>query len=144
MGKWFHQDKFCYFCQNADIGRNATVEEKRHGTRMQLDPVSGACQHRQMRIIALSTLRDFRCQHPAAEVPLRNWYADASRATWKSPADVKEAHRNASFVAGERVVFNIKGNDYCLIVAMRYRSRIIYVRFVGTHSEYDQVDAAKV
>ena len=97
-----------------------------------------------MRIIALSTLRDFWRKHPSAEVPLRNWYADASRATWKSPADVKEAYRNASFVAGERVVFNIKGNDYRLIVAMRYRSRIIYVRFVGTHSEYDQVDAAKV
>lgn len=97
-----------------------------------------------MRIIALSTLRDFWRKHPSAEVPLRNWYADASRATWKSPADVKEAHRNASFVAGERVVFNIKGNDYRLIVAMRYRSRIIYVRFVGTHSEYDQVDVAKV
>ena len=97
-----------------------------------------------MRIIALSTLRDFWREHPSAEVPLRNWYAEASRATWKSPADVKEAHRNASFVAGERVVFNIKGNDYRLIVAMRYRSRIIYVRFVGTHSEYDQADAAKV
>lgn len=97
-----------------------------------------------MRIIALSTLRDFWRKHPSAEVSLRSWYAEASRATWKSPADVKEAHRNASFVAGQRVVFNIKGNDYRLIVAMRYRSQIIYVRFIGTHSEYDQVDAATV
>jgi mRNA interferase HigB len=97
-----------------------------------------------MRIIALSTLRDFWRKHPSAEVPLRNWYAEARRATWKSPIDVKQAHRSASFVAGDRVVFNVKGNDYCLIVAMRYRSQIMYVRFVGTHSEYDQVDAATV
>ena len=97
-----------------------------------------------MRIIALSTLRDFWRKHPSAQVPLQNWYAEASRATWKSPADIKQAHRNASFVAGDRVVFNIKGNDYRLIVAMRYRSQIMYVRFIGTHREYDKVDAATV
>ena len=77
-------------------------------------------------------------------MPLRNWYAEASRASWKSPADVKQAHRSASFVSGDRVVFNIKGNDYRLIVAMRYRSQIMDVRFVGTHSDYDQVEAATV
>ena len=97
-----------------------------------------------MRIIALSTLRDFWRKHASAEVPLRNWYAEASRASWRSPADVKQAHRSASFVAGDRVVFNIKGNDYRLIVAMRYRSQIMYVRFVGTHADYDQVEAATV
>ena len=97
-----------------------------------------------MRIIALSTLRDFWRKHASAEVPLRNWYAEASRASWRSPADVKQAHRSASFVAGDRVVFNIKGNDYRLIVAMRYRSQIMDVRFVGTHAEYDQVEAATV
>ena len=97
-----------------------------------------------MRVIALSTLREFWRKHASAQVPLQNWYAEASRASWKSPADVKEAHRNASFVAGERVVFNLKGNDYRLIVAMRYRSQIMYVRFVGTHREYDKVNAATV
>ena len=97
-----------------------------------------------MRVIALSTLREFWRRHPPAEVPLRNWYAEASRATWKSPADAKEAHRNASFVAGDRVVFNVRGNDYRLIVAMRYRQQIMYVRFIGTHREYDKVDAATV
>ena len=97
-----------------------------------------------MRIIALSTLRDPWRKHPSAEVPLRSWYAEASRVTWKSPADVKEAHRNASFVAGERVVFNVKGNDYRVIVAVRYRSQIVCVRFVGTNSEYDRVNAATV
>ncbi len=97
-----------------------------------------------MRIIALSTLRDFWRKHPASEVPLRNWHAEASRAIWTSPAEIKQAHRSASFVAGDRVVFNIKGNDYRLIVAVRYRSRIMYVRFVGTHAEYDQVNAVTV
>jgi len=73
-----------------------------------------------------------------------NWYADASRAMWKSPAEVKELHRNASFLAGDRVVFNIKGNDYRLIVAMRCRQQIMYVRFIGTHRDYDKIDAATV
>ena len=97
-----------------------------------------------MRVIALSTLREFWRKHPPAEVPLRNWYAEASRATWESPAEVKEAHRNASFVAGDRVVFNVKGNDYRLIVAMRYRQQIMYLRFIGTHREYDKINAATV
>ena len=97
-----------------------------------------------MRVIARSTLREFWRRHPPAEVPLRNWYAEASRATWKNPAEVKEVHRNASFVAGDRVVVTVKGNDYRLIVAMRYRQQIMYVRFIGTHREYDKVDAATV
>jgi len=97
-----------------------------------------------MRIIALSRLRDFWHKHPPAELPLRSWYAEASRATWKSPAEIKAAHRNASVVGGDRMVFNIKGNDYRLIVAVRYRQQIMYVRFVGTHREYDKVDAATV
>ena len=97
-----------------------------------------------MRVIALSTLREFWCKHPPAEVPLQSWSAEARRASWNSPAEVKESHRNASFITGDRVVFNIKGNDYRLIVAMRYRKQIMYVRFIGTHREYDKVDAGTV
>lgn len=97
-----------------------------------------------MRVIALSTLREFWRLHPSARVALESWYAEASRAAWRTPVDVKTAHRNASFVAGDRVVFNIKGNEYRLIVAVRYRSQILFVRFVGTHREYDRVDAATV
>jgi mRNA interferase HigB len=77
-------------------------------------------------------------------VPLRSWYAEARRAAWEAPADIKLAHRKASFVAGDRVVFNIKGNDYRLIAAMRYRQQILYIRFVGTHRDYDKIDAATV
>ena len=96
-----------------------------------------------MRVIAVSTLRDFWAKHPQAETPLRSWYADASRAVWKTPADIKAAHRNASFVGNNRVVFNIKGNDYRLIVAVHYNRGMMYIRFVGTHAEYDALDAGK-
>lgn len=97
-----------------------------------------------MRVIALSTLRAFWENHPDAEVPLRAWYALASRTDWKTPADIKAAYRNASFVANDRVVFNIKGNDYRLVVAVRYRQGLMFVRFVGTHREYDRIDASMV
>lgn len=97
-----------------------------------------------MRIIALSTLRAFWERHPDAEVPLRAWYALASRARWKTPADIKAAYRNASFIADSRVVFNIKGNDYRLVVAVRYDRGLMYVRFVGTHRQYDKIDVATI
>lgn len=97
-----------------------------------------------MRIIALGTLRDFWVKHPNAMGPLAAWYAIASRVRWTSPADVKSAYGNASFVGGNRVVFNIKGNDYRLVVAMHYNRQIAYIRFVGTHLQYDRIDATTV
>ena len=97
-----------------------------------------------MRIIALRALREFWKKRPVAEVPLRAWYALAGRASWRSPADVKAAYRNASFLANNRVVFNIKGNDYRLIVAVHYNRGLMFVRFVGTHQEYDRVDASTI
>lgn len=97
-----------------------------------------------MRVIALKTLRDFWEKHPQAETPLRGWYALASRADWRNPADIKAAYRNASFLANNRVVFNIKGNDYRLVVAMRYDKGIMFVRFVGAHREYDRINAEEV
>lgn len=97
-----------------------------------------------MRIIALGTLREFWIKHPDAQEPLGAWYAIVSRVHWTSPAEVKSAYRSASFVAGNRVVFNIKGNDYRLVVAMHYNRQIAYIRFVGTHRQYDQIDASNV
>jgi mRNA interferase HigB len=97
-----------------------------------------------MRIIALSTLRTFWEKHPDTELPLRNWYAEASRAKWKTPADIKAAYRSASFVADNRVVFNIKGNDYRLVVAVKYGIGLMYIRFIGTHRQYDKVDVETV
>ena len=97
-----------------------------------------------MRIIARKALRDFWEKHPSAQNPLQAWYADAKQSHWKSPNDIKNIYRNASIVANNRVVFNIKGNSYRLVVAINYDFEIIYIRFVGTHKEYDNVDVKTV
>ena len=97
-----------------------------------------------MRIIALGTLRDFWVKHPDALESLNAWYAIVSRVRWVSPADVKAAYRNASFLGGNRVVFNFKGNDYRLVVAMHYNRQIAYIRFIGTHHQYDRINANTV
>lgn len=97
-----------------------------------------------MRIVALGTLRDFWREHPDAEAALRSWYAEASRAEWGTPADIKASYRNASFLANNRVVFNIKGNAYRLVVAVHYNRRMMFVRFIGTHRDYDQIDASAI
>jgi len=97
-----------------------------------------------MRVIAHRTLQDFWQQHPQSEQPLKAWYDEARKASWQTPADIKAHYRSASFVGNNRVVFNIKGNDYRLIVAIAYRVGIVYVKFIGTHAQYDAVDAATV
>jgi len=97
-----------------------------------------------VRIIAISRLREFWEKHPQAEAPLRAWYALARRADWGSPADVKAAYRSASLLANNRVVFNIKGNDYRLVVAVHYNRGMMFIRFVGTHRQYDAIDATSV
>lgn len=98
-----------------------------------------------MRIIALRALRDFWQQHPDSEQPLRAWYHDVKQTMWPTPADVKNAYRNVSLIGNNRVVFNnIKGNEYRLVVSVQYQQSIVYIRFVGTHKQYDRVDAAMV
>ena len=97
-----------------------------------------------MRIISRRTLREFWEKHPDARIPLQTWFHDVAHADWKSPADVKAIYRNASFVANNRVVFNIKGNHYRVVVVIAYQHGIVYIRFVGTHEEYDRVDAATI
>lgn len=97
-----------------------------------------------MRIIALRTLREFWEEHPDSEQQLRAWYQKAVGAEWRTPAEVKEAYRSASILANNRVIFNIKGNDYRLVVRIRYDIQIIYIRFVGSHTEYDKIDSATI
>jgi mRNA interferase HigB len=97
-----------------------------------------------MRVIAVSTLRAFWKRYPDAEQPLKAWYEEATSASWAQPADIKAQYRSASVLKNRRVVFNIKGNDYRLIVAIVYKLQIVYVKFVGTHKEYDAVDAETV
>jgi mRNA interferase HigB len=94
-----------------------------------------------MRVIAVSTLRAFWELHPDAEQPLKAWYEEATNAYWTQPADIKAQYRHASVLKNRRVVFNIKGNDYRLIVAIAYKLQVVYVKFVGTHKEYDAIDA---
>jgi mRNA interferase HigB len=99
-----------------------------------------------MRILSRRTLRQFweRSQHADSEQPLRAWFREASKADWESPADVKAAYRSASFVGNDRVVFNIAGNKYRLVVRINYHYRIVYVRFVGTHRQYDKIEVDEV
>lgn len=97
-----------------------------------------------MRVIAVSTLRSFWEAHPDVEQSLKAWYEEATLASWTQPADIKAQYRSASVLKNRRVVFNIKGNDYRLIVAIAYKLQIVYVKFVGTHKEYDAVDAETV
>lgn len=97
-----------------------------------------------MRIIALSTLKQFWERNPAytdAAEPVRAWYRRVLRADWASPADVKQDFGNASILKDGRVVFNIAGNKYRLVVWINYPYRVVYIRFIGTHRQYDQIDA---
>jgi mRNA interferase HigB len=97
-----------------------------------------------MRIISRKILRAFWDKHPDAAVPLQTWYRDVEMASWSSPTDIKEVYKNASIIANNRVVFNIKGNHYRLIVVVAYQHGLVYIRFVGTHAEYDRIDAATI
>jgi mRNA interferase HigB len=99
-----------------------------------------------MRIISRKTLRSFweRDGYKDSEQPLRAWYAEAKKARWKTPQDIKNQYRSASFVGNTRVVFNIGGNKYRLIVAIKHDFEIVFIRFIGTHKQYGKIDAEEI
>jgi len=100
-----------------------------------------------MRVIALSTVKAFWEKHPGfadAKEPLLAWYRHALSADWASPADVKAEFGSASILRSGRVVFNIAGNKYRLVVWINYPYRILYVRFIGTHAQYDKINAQTI
>ena len=99
-----------------------------------------------MRVIALSTLKRFSesRKHADAREPLLAWFRHALKADWRTPAEVKRDYGTASILRDGRVVFNIGGNRYRLVVWINYPYRVVYVRFVGTHAEYDRIDAQTV
>lgn len=97
-----------------------------------------------MRIIAKRTLKEFWKRCPDAQSPLEAWHAEAKNASWKSSADIKKQYGSASILKDSRVVFNIHGNKYRLVVKINYSFSTIYIRFVGTHLEYDQIDAGEI
>ncbi len=97
-----------------------------------------------MRIISKKILREFWGVHADAEQSLKAWHAKVKLAEWKTSSDIKTDYRNASFVANNRVIFNIKGNAYRLVAAVNYDFGIIYIRFMGSHKEYDKIDATTI
>ena len=97
-----------------------------------------------MRIISRGTLRDFWATHADAEQALRAWFHEASQANWPTPKAIKQHYPSADILPDNRIVFNIKGNHYRLIVKIHYNTGIIFIRFVGTHAEYDKIDATTV
>ncbi|MBU1358580.1 MAG: type II toxin-antitoxin system HigB family toxin [Gammaproteobacteria bacterium] len=99
-----------------------------------------------MRVVAVSNLVDYvqQAAHGDAEGPIRAWLDVVKLAKWTAPSDVKAQFGNASIIANNRIVFNIAGNKYRLIVAVAYRTQWMFVKFIGTHAAYDRVDAATV
>ena len=94
----------------------------------------------------MRTLREFwsRPGRSDAEQPLRAWVSVVKAADWSRPIDLKEVFRSADILPNDRVVFNIGGNKYRLVVAVHYRGKRVFVRFIGTHAEYDRIDAATI
>jgi mRNA interferase HigB len=97
-----------------------------------------------MRIIARRTLVEFWERYPDSRSSLQAWFSEAKAAHWSSPSDVKARYITASILRNSRIVFNIGGNKYRLVVMVRYSQEIVYIRFVGTHSEYDRIDAEEI
>lgn len=93
------------------------------------------------RIIAKRTLREFWVKHADSEQYLKTWYETAKTSNWKSPNDVRETYTSASILKDSRIVFNIKGNSYRLIVKFNFERQWAFIRFIGTHAEYDRIDA---
>ena len=83
-------------------------------------------------------------KHPDCEQQLKSWYLETEKSNWKHPRQIKKDYPSASFLQDNRVVFNIKGNHYRLIVRINYDYQIVWIRFIGTHTEYDKIDALKV
>jgi mRNA interferase HigB len=97
-----------------------------------------------MQILAKPTILRFCQKHPKAKQQALAWHDEVAKAKWESPQNVKDRYCSASFVGRNRVVFNLKGNEYRLIVAVAYRIGAVYIKFIGTHAEYDKIDAETV
>ena len=97
-----------------------------------------------MRIIARSTLRSFWEKYRDAETPLKTWFGEVKKAEWKNFNQLKAQFGNASIAGNDRVIFNIKGNDYRLVVVIDYEKQILWIRFVGSHKEYDKIDVKNI
>ena len=99
-----------------------------------------------MRVISIKTIKDFweNKDFKDSEQSLKSWYAEVRREKWKSPHCIKQKYKNASVIGENRIVFNIKGNKYRLVVTVKYDFKIVFIRFIGTHNKYDKIDAKKI
>lgn len=97
-----------------------------------------------MRVIAISTLKEFWDKHPDSELPLKEWYVKVSRANWSSLSDIKKDFNSVDYVGNQHYVFNIKGNHYRLVAAIKYIPKLVYIRFIGTHDEYGKIDVSTI
>ncbi len=116
-------------------------------SHLSLVPFSGAIYTWIMRVIAKRTLREFwesSQKYADAQAPIEAWLAEALRATWKSPQELKAQFRNASILKNNRVVFNIAGNKYRLVVANDYSRQAMFIKFIGTHKQYDDIDVENI
>ncbi len=97
-----------------------------------------------MRVFNRSTVQTFADAHADARLPLFAWFAEVQKASWAGPDDIKTRYPSASVITGHRVVFNIKGNRYRIVVAIKYEFFAVYIRFIGTHADNDEIDAVTV
>ncbi len=97
-----------------------------------------------MRVIAKKILRDFWAKHSDCEQQLKSWYKEAEDAIWKSPNQIKREYPFANILEDNRIVFNIKGNKYRLLVRINYNYQMVWIRFIGTHAQYDKIVATKI
>ncbi len=96
-----------------------------------------------MRIIPRKRVKDFWEQsgYGDAQIPLSEWFTEVRKANWKTPNEVKRAFGSTSIIGNDRIVFNINGNQYRLVTAMDYKRQIVLIRFIGTHKQYDRINA---
>ena len=97
-----------------------------------------------MRIITFATLREYSKKHADADVPLRDWYKKTEKSDWSCLADIKQTFNSVEYVGNDRFVFNIKGNEYRLVAIILFAARKVFIRFIGTHKEYDKIDCSKI
>ncbi len=97
-----------------------------------------------MRVIAISTLREYWTKHAETRQPLSEWYVKTCEAHWKSLQDMRKDFNSVDYVGNQRYVFNIKGNNYRLVVAVKFTPELVYIRFVGTHDEYSKIDVSTI
>lgn len=97
-----------------------------------------------MRILKKATLRDFWEIHPDSKIPLQVWYRETVQADWTSPHDVTQSFAKTSILSNNRIVFRIKGNKYRLVVKVDYKFSLVFIRFIGNHADYDNIDATTI